>query len=183
MAHWDRQTVKLKENHGWKAKPGYKIFVADRGAIRFDLPKEWVIVPGPKSIRFYDRQPPDDNCRLEVSLIRHPPIDWSGLPLPQLIREVVKDGPRDTPNIGGVHALRRPDLELAWTELASIDASEHRDACSRVCLARAPNVHAVITLDFWKDDAGRLGPVWEALLSSLELGLSIKDPTQGPVPM
>ena len=183
MAHWDRQTVKLKENHGWKAKPGYKIFVADRGAIRFDVPKEWVIVPGPKSIQFYDRQPPDDNCRLEVSLIRHPPIDWSGLPLPQLIREVVKDGPRDTPNIGDVHALGRPDLELAWTELSSIDASERRDACSRVCLARAPKMHAVITLDFWKDDRSRLGPVWEALLSSLELGLSIKDPAQGPVPM
>ncbi len=183
MAHWERQTVKPKENHGWKAKPGYKIFVADRGAIRFDVPKEWVIVPGPKSIQFYDRQPPDDNCRLEVSLIRHPPIDWSGLPLPQLIREVVKDGPRDTPNIGDVHALGRPDLELAWTELSSIDASERRDACSRVCLVRAPKMHAVITLDFWKDDRSRLGPVWEALLSSLELGLSIKDPTQGPVPM
>jgi hypothetical protein len=183
MAQWETETLKLKENHGWKAKPGYKIFVADRGAIRFDLPKEWVIVPGPKSIQFYDRQPPDDNCRLEVSLIRHPPIDWSGLPLPQLIREVVKDGPRNTPNIGDVHTLGRPDLELVWTELSSIDATQHRDACSRICLARSPNTHAVITLDFWKDDAGRLGPVWEALLASLELGLSIQDPTRGPVPM
>ena len=128
MADWDRQALKLKEGHGWKAKPGYKIFVADHGAIRFDLPKEWVVVPGPKSIRFYDRQPPDDNCRLEVSLIRHPPIDWSGLPLPKLIREVVKDGPKDAPNIGDAHTLGRPNLELVWTELSFIDASERRDA-------------------------------------------------------
>jgi hypothetical protein len=183
MAHWEREVQTLKENHGWKAKPGYKIFVADHGAIRFDLPKEWVVVPGADSIEFYDRQPPDDNCRLQVSLIRHTPVDWSGLPLSSLIREVVKNGPRDAPSAGEVHALSRLDLELVWTELPFVDPSEHRDACSRVCLARVPSVHAVITLDFWKDDAGRLDPVWSEVLSTLELGLSIKDPTRGPVPM
>ena len=32
MAKWDKRTLKLSEAHGWHARPGFKIFVADRGA-------------------------------------------------------------------------------------------------------------------------------------------------------
>ena len=183
VAQWDKQILKLREGHGWKAKPGYKIFVADHGAIRFDIPEEWIIVPGPKSIRFYDRQPPDDNCRLEVSLMRTPPVDWSGLPLSELIQKALNDDATETRGRGEVHTAKRPDLELVWTETSFMDRKERREARSRICLARGPNMHALITLDLWKDDLTRLGPAWDELVSSLEMGLSIEDPTRGPILM
>ncbi len=183
MAHWNKEAFRLKKNHGWKAKPGYKIFVADGGAIRFDFPGEWVVVPGAMSTKFYDRQPPDDKCTLEVSLIRLPPVDWSGLPLARLIQEVLKDDYRDTTGAEEIHTVRRPDLELAWTEGSFIDPHEGREARSRVCLARGSNIHALMTLDFWTEDTARLGPVWEELIRSLELAVSIKDPRRGVVPM
>jgi hypothetical protein len=60
---------------------GCNVFVADRGAVKFDFPREWVIAPGDDSINLHDKAPPDDDCVLAVSYLRLPPIDWSGLPL------------------------------------------------------------------------------------------------------
>ncbi len=179
MAEWNKQVLSLKEDHGWEVKPGYRIFVADQGAIRFDFPQEWILIPGPNSIKFYDRQPPEDNCTLQVSLIRLPPIDWSGLPLSQLIEQTVKDDHRDIIGKGDIHNMQRPDLELAWTETTFIDPNQRREARSRICLARGSNKQALITLDFWAEDAPRLCTVWDELLRSLELGVLVSDPTRG----
>ena len=49
---WKKDTLKLKKDHLWKAKPGYTIFVADRGAVRFDIPQGWIVEPGPDSTKF-----------------------------------------------------------------------------------------------------------------------------------
>ena len=81
MTEWRKETLRLKEKHGWQAKAGYKIFVVDQGALRFDVPQDWIVDLATSSFKFFNRQPPDDDCTLEVSLIRLPPIDWSGLPL------------------------------------------------------------------------------------------------------
>src|SRR5437868_3743955 len=43
MAKWKRQKLRMKPDHGWKTKPDYKIVVADRGALRFDVPRGWVM--------------------------------------------------------------------------------------------------------------------------------------------
>jgi hypothetical protein len=32
------ETLRPKDNHTWKAKPGYSIGVLDRGLVRFDYP-------------------------------------------------------------------------------------------------------------------------------------------------
>jgi len=77
MPEWEKETLKLKKNHGWKGKDGYRIFVADRGAIRFNFPQDWIVAPGDDSINFHDKQPPDDDCRLAVSCMRLPAIDWT----------------------------------------------------------------------------------------------------------
>ncbi len=45
MPGWERRTYKLDANHKWKARPGCQIFVADWGAVRFDVPRGWVPVP------------------------------------------------------------------------------------------------------------------------------------------
>src|SRR4051812_47263730 len=39
MADWIKEELKLKKNHSWKAPPGYRIFVADQGAVRFNIPQ------------------------------------------------------------------------------------------------------------------------------------------------
>ena len=182
MAKWKKETLKLKKNHGWRAKPGYKIFVADRGAVRFDIPQDWVMEPGSDSIQFHDRQPPDDDCRLQLSLFRlHPSVNWSALPLKQLLREAVKGNDQDVISWGEIIYERRPDLELAWMEVRWTDTAQGREARSRHCLARGSNVQPFITMDYWPEDAKRVLPVWDEVLRTLVLGDYIADPTRGAV--
>jgi hypothetical protein len=184
MAHWRKETLKLKNKHGWEAKPGYKIFVADRGALRFDIPQDWILDLGTSSFKFYDQQPPNDDCTLEVSLIRLPPIDWSELPLSRLLQQSVTDEDgRGKIGEADMRAVNRPDLEMVWAETTFIDPSQHRKAHSRICLARGSNLQVLITLVFWADDASRLSIVWDEILHSLRLGVFVQDPTRGPVVM
>ncbi|MBA3443192.1 MAG: hypothetical protein H0T92_25380 [Pyrinomonadaceae bacterium] len=179
MANWNKQTLKLKKNHTWTAKPGCRIFVADQGAVRFDIPQDWVVIPDSDSIKFHDRQPPDDDCTLAFSYMRLPPIDWSGLPLSQLVQQIVDGDTREITFQGKMHTAERPDLEIAWTEVVFIDPVEHRQARSRICLGRGSNIQPLITFDFWEEDAARCGQVWDDVLRSLELGMKIEDPTRG----
>src|SRR5690349_13517915 len=76
---WTKKTLKLKKNHGWQSRPGYNIFVADRGAVRFDFPRSWIIEPGENgSIKFHDKKPPDDDCTLQITVMYLPDgVDWS----------------------------------------------------------------------------------------------------------
>ena len=90
MARWDKRTLQLSEAHGWHARPGCKIFVADRGVVRFDFPEDWVVIPEETgTIKFHDRPPPDDDCTLALSVLRLPPGDWGALTLTMLIEQVV----------------------------------------------------------------------------------------------
>ena len=179
MTKWKKELFKLHPKHRWTPKPGYRIFVADKGAVRFSFPQAWVMVTDQRSIQFYDRQPPDDDCRLEVSVMYLPARDWTGLPLSKLVQEVVDGDHRDVLGRGEIHDMRRPGLELAWTEIRFIDPDEQRAARSRICLARRDNIQPLITFDFWADDAARLGTVWNEVLRSLQLGEYVEDPTQG----
>lgn len=179
MAEWDKRTLKLPERHGWKATPGYKIFVADRGAVRFDFPEEWVVVPGDDSIKFHDKQPPDDDCTLAMSVMRLPEGDWSQLKLATLVGVLVEKDARGAVLNGEVVDVQRVDLDLAWAEVTFIDPHEKRPARSRTCLARAQNIQPLITFDFWEDQAPELCKVWDEVLRSLRVAEPILDPTLG----
>ena len=184
MERWDRQELRLRKHHGWKAKPGYQIFVADRGAVRFDIPQGWVVTPGEGAVKISDREPPDDTCAIQLSIFRLPPgIDWSGLPLAQMLADATEGGEEDKDVLarGEVVTVKRPDMELAWRETRFLDEKERREAISRSCVARGSNLQPLITFDFWVDDAPRLYPVWDELLRSLRLGDYVDDPTVGPV--
>ena len=183
MTEWRKETLRLKEKHGWQAKPGYKIFVVDQGALRFDVPQNWIVDLATTSFKFYNRQPPHDDCTLEVSLIRLPPIDWSGLPLSQLLLQSGTDQDSGRIRETDVRKVDRPDLEMEWAETTFTDPGQKRKAHSRMCLARGSNLQVLITLTFWADDATWLSPVWDEILSSLRLGLFVKDPTRGPTVM
>jgi hypothetical protein len=179
MAEFQETVLKLKEGHTWRCKSGYKVFVLDRGALRFDVPIDWVMELDKKSVKFYDRQPPDDNCRLEVSLLRHPQIDWSGLPLDQLLRNSAALNSDEKIRCEDIQRQSRPGVDLAWVEKGSIDPQEHKPARSRIAIVRGTDCHALITLDFWEADAERVVPAWDEVIRSIDMGLKVQDPTIG----
>lgn len=176
---WIKKTLELKEDHNWKSKPGYHIFVAGRGALRFDVPQDWFFEPDTKSFRFLDNKPPNDDCRLEASYNLLPPGDWQDFPLVPLLKKVVQDDERDVMDLGEIIRLKCQTASIVWTELKFIDSQENRSAYSRICIGLGSGVQCLITFDYWVDDAERLTPVWDTVMESLTLGLYIRDPRTG----
>ncbi len=166
---WKSATVKLTEHHAWISRPGCKVLVLERGAVRFDFPQEWVVQPTDDSLHLYDKQPPDDNCRLAVSYMRVPDIDWSGLPISTLVEEAGRADPREPLSRGEIQEERRAGIEFGWRENRFEDATEKREACSLFCLARRGGVQALITFDFWAADRERSLRIWRTVLNTLEL--------------
>ena len=191
---WSKSQFRLPENHGWRtSRPGNAVFVAERGAAQFEFPSGWIIDPHPNggSIRLRDKPEPDDNFRLEISLIKYfdrpdpPPgtpavnIDWSGLPLMDLFKSAFMDGDkRDVIKEGKIEEGRRRNLELLWRQIEFMDPGENRKAFSRQCLARGNGIHAIITMEFWPEDASLGNRVWRGALATLKLGEYISDPSQ-----
>ncbi len=181
MAKWKKSVYKLDANHKWKAKPGYKIFVADRGAVRFDFPEDWVVVADDQGVRLHDRQPPDDNCRLQVSVFRFPAaIDWTGVPLATMLEQSVDKDDEDRISRSPIARVLRPGLEIVWTEVRRVDPGEKREARSRHLFAGGADASTLITLDYWPEDAPRFEPVWDEVVRSLRLGEYVADPRRGP---
>jgi hypothetical protein len=176
---WVKKTLELKEDHNWQSTPGTKIFVAGRGALRFDVPADWHFEPQEKSFRFLDKKPPHDDCCLEASFNLLPPGDWADFPLVPLLRKVVEEDTRDAIEKGEIIRLKRQTARLVWTQFKFIDPKEHREAYSRICIGLGSNVQCLITFDFWVDDAERVTPVWDTVMDSVVLGLFIRDPRTG----
>ena len=173
--------LRLRSRHGWRARSGCKIFVADRGAVRFDYPQDWVVSPDDDSVKLYDKEPPDDDSRLAVSYVRLLPIDWSGLPVAALVEAGMGGDKRPIDTWGPIREARRGDLELAWREMSYLDSAEKREARSRMCIARRSTLQCLITFDFWAADLDECGAAWETVLETLELGEFVADPRRGPV--
>ena len=179
MSSWSKKKLKLKSGHRWQAKHGHKIVVLDRGAVRFDIPEAWTVVPESDSVKIYDKQPPQDDCVLAVSHLRLPPMDWSGLPLTKLLDEGIKGDERPISDIGTPVESRRADLEIAWREMHFTDPKEQREAISRICIGRRKLTQCLITFDFWAADLERCNPVWKTVLETLVLAEFVNDPTTG----
>jgi hypothetical protein len=181
MAKWDKQTLKLAPDHAWEAKEGYQVVVLDRGAVRFDVPRGWVIGPGEGAIELRDRESPDDKCLLQVTILPLPAgADTSALPLVGLLAQATEGADEEVLDRGLVEHVERPGLELAWRETRYVDSEERREARSRTCLARGVGVHTVLTMSFWPEDAGRFEPVWDEVLGSLRLGEYVEATTGRP---
>lgn len=198
MPKWERRRLRLKKNHGWKSEPGCQIFVADRGAVRFDLPRGWVVQPGKKgSIKFMDRKPPDDDCTLEMSIFYlNEQIDWSGLQVARLVEELAKKKPGDDGEPAfddngepyeepseileelPVTEFQRDGMSAAWNGSRYIDPKEDREAQSRLLIARKWDIQPLITYAFWSDQEEEKVRAWNILLKTLILGDFVEDPTQ-----
>ena len=102
--------------------------------------------------------------------------------LNDLVRAALAGDARGTIGPGEVHSVRRKDgIEFSFAELRHMDPEEKRPAVSRLAIARENGVYCLITFDFWVGDESKAEPVWEEMLRSLMLGLTIADPTVGPV--
>ena len=175
-----REVYELPENHSWTARPGHKVLVLDRGAVVLEFPRDWFVQPGREQTDIRDRATAGEStCVLAVSYLRLPPVDWSGLPLGELLLPAVQGDGREHIASGPTIAGRRGDLEIAWTELRVVDARERREARCRICLARGRGVQCLLSLDFWPEDETRLHAVWENVLDSLRLGVPVDDPIRG----
>ena len=180
---YQKKTLRMKDNHTWRAPAGYKIVVLDRGAVSFNVPTSWVVAKT-EPFEMNDAEPPNDDARLTISFWRFPStIDWSGLPLAPLLEQssaetqtqhkVLEQGP--------VVKSPRSDLELVWRQERFQDPVEPREAFTRIAVARGWGIHTLITFDFWVDDARRFKHVWDEVIRSLQLGRVIDDPTRGPL--
>lgn len=169
MLKWVKNTYKYDKMYRWKAKPGYNIFVADRGAVRFDFPEKWVVEPDDDgSIKFHDRQPPDDDCRLQVSVFHlRPDIDWSALPLAPLLEHLSRPPDLDDEPTGPITEVKQAGLEVARQEFAFVDKKEGATRARAAVLLVAPMSRYS---SFLARRCGAFHPVWDEVLRTLRLG-------------
>lgn len=193
MARWNKRDLRMADDHGWRCKPGYRIFVADRGAVRFDIPASWVVTVDDEGVKLHDKQPPDDNARIQLSVF-YPPavVDWSQSPLATLLGNALDE--RDPEAAGDfisqapISHVLRPGLEIVWTEVRRLDPTERRESRHRHLFARGKgtdlgverDILAFVTLDFWPEDAAHCQSMWKELIRSLRIGQFVADPRIGP---
>jgi hypothetical protein len=175
----DVERLRLKGNHTWKSKPGYSICVIDRGLVRFDYPSKWIVKPDEGSVHLHDQPPSPESCDLGVSIFHVPPEEVRDLSLDDTLRDTLGDD-RDPYEQSETRHISRGDLEIAWLEQKYTEAEYKRDARFRVALIRGPAL-CLISMNYWTDHAARLEPVWDEVLRTLVMGISIDDPTAGPV--
>lgn len=167
----------MRRHHGWKAKPGMKLFVAERGAARFQVPTDWVMRPTADCLRFYDREPPDDECSIGFTLLRLPVVE---VPVATLLEQMPHPEELDVLETGPILDAGCPGLSAAWREVRHRDPSGDQ-ALTRMCLARLGAIAVLLTFDLWVRDAKRVTWVWDKVLATLELGRFVLDPTIGDV--
>ena len=178
---YKKSTLRLKDNHTWKAPKGYKIVVLERGAVSFNVPQNWLVAET-EPFTMHDAKPPDDNARLAVSYWKFAPgIDWTGLPLDDLLLKSTADVGQEILAQSPIKRSERDDIELLWIEQRFLDAEQQRQAFSRIATGRGFDIHVVITFDLWVDDAPKFEAMWGEVLRSLQLGRVIEDPTQGAI--
>jgi len=171
MGTWQKRTIKLDKNFPIPktAKPGNNIFVANRGEVSFEYPKDWIVKPSDQSICFYDAEPPADQCMLEFSILPLDfAVDWSKLPLEEMIRQAVgaESGSCEPANI---RTLRRGEIKIVWLEHEFMEPVEKRPAISRCGLASRADVMALITFNFWPEHRDEAETVWSGILETLRL--------------
>lgn len=171
--NWQKKVHKLGADHKWKAKEGYQIFVADGGALRFDIPIGWVVVPGETSFKFHDQEPPDDECVVEVTVNWLPPADFSEFPLATALADVLRGGYESATARGDVVTEQRGETRLAWAEIRYVDDTLLRPAIAQTLLGLRGVIQILLTMAYWVDDAEQFTPVWEEILRSIRLGEAV----------
>lgn len=174
MVDRPQQTLRVPKGHNWIARRDEMIFVADRGAARFNYPRTWVMkFQEGGSIQFRDRPEPDDDALLEISVMHlnpEAPIVWAEIPLEATLRQMRLNADDRDLTPGAPVTIERPNLDLVWVESTFMDPNEKRPAVDRALLAYNNFVMPFITMVFWEDQRDRFAPVWDRMLETLHVG-------------
>lgn len=161
----------LPKDHSWTAREGFKILIANRGAIRMDIPREWVVTPREGGILLAsDRDPPDDSCRIEMSVLSLPVVSPLPIRLADMLTIVQSAEAEDLRPAGRIHVERRGTTEVGWFASHENEVDGDREILTRHLFACAPGAQAVVTYRVYVDAADRFARVWRELLRSLRLG-------------
>ena len=194
-SNWEMQSFDLPENHGWTAKPGNRIFVADKGAVRFEIPQGWILEMSKdgRSFQFFDRKPADAaDIRLDVRVMylaaTHPDVDWANVPawnqppITDWLKKSLRQDTRKPTRVGAPLTITLDGMTVAWAEMDFIDPIEKRPAHTRVCYAlkTAAALLSIIAMDFWDDVAHRAHPAWNEVIGTLKMGEYFESPFRGP---
>jgi hypothetical protein len=191
---WERREFNLPDNHGWTAKPGNRVFVANQGAVRFEVPNTWTLdMPkGSKSFQFFDGKPPNDDIRLDVRVMylaaSRPDVEWSQLqpweepPITDWLKKNIADDEREPTRVGSPLTIRVDDTTIVWAEMDFIDPVEKRPAHTRLCYAMKASTAllAIIAMDYWDDHSERAKAAWSDILGTLKVGDYMESPFRGP---
>src|SRR5258706_15964316 len=82
---WKKESLRLKDKHTWKSKPGHAICAIGRGAIRFDYPSSWIVSADSDSLKVRDQPEPNDCCVLAVSQMHVPRHLADQFPIRQVV--------------------------------------------------------------------------------------------------
>jgi hypothetical protein len=162
------RVVEVTENHIWKATPGCRILLLDGGAVRFDIPTTWTVVPREHHILLFDESPPNTRCSIGVSWHQLPLA--SEIPLSMLLDHAVSAENRRVIHRTEITHYVRPPLHVVWLQLRVFDASENCDMCTRMCIARSDGTIAPVLFEFRPEDELAVSPVWQTFLSTLAVG-------------
>ena len=187
---WKKGYLPLPKNHGWRTtSPNNSLFIVDRGAVQFEFPREWIILPSSKgTLMVQDKPYPDENMRFDVGLLQlfredgvplrrlGVSVDWQQ-PIDEAFMDSIKMPKHELLEEGRLRLASGPSFEAAWRQVAFIDKEENRKVISRTCVARAMSTCGVITFDFWPEYASKANRVWRLMLATLKIGDYIEDPT------
>jgi hypothetical protein len=162
------RVVELTENQVWKATPGCRILLLDGGAVRFDIPTTWTVVPREHHILLFDDSPPNTRCSIGLSWHQLPLA--SEIPLSILLDHAVSAEKRRVIHRTAITHLVRPPLQVVWLQLRVFDNSENCDMCTRMCIARSGGTIAPVLFEFRPEDEVAVFPVWQTFLSTLAVG-------------
>lgn len=193
--NWDMQAFDLPENHGWSAKPGNRIFIGDKGAIRFEVPDGWIMEfsKDGRAFLFFDRKPTQDaNIRLDVRVrnmfAMNPNVDWFDVPpwdqppITEWLKKNMVNDERNPIKVGPPFTINLDGMTVTWGELDFIDPLEKRLAHTRLCYAMKTSVAllSIIAMDFWHEQSPQAHSAWNDMLGTLKLGEFMESPFYGP---
>ena len=176
---WDIR--KLLPGHRWQTRAACKTIVLDRGAVQFDYPRSWVVVPNSESVAICDREPPANQSRLEVSFFRVAVPECEELPPAADFVDRVTSRKRENATYGPLREEIRRGVEVAWRDILLRAPTKRSAALFRVGIARRGSIHCLITYEYFGARRERCDEVWEELLETLMLDRS-SDRPHGPGP-
>lgn len=173
-------TLPLPPSHGWHCKPGNKLFVAERGAVAFEIPQGWVVKhDGKGPLTLHDKAPPADQARISLTIFHLPPVQggWSQLSLEQMMIEADEERSKKKKKHRRqaslqIHTERRLEHELVWAEKGAWpDPENGRRIRCRQIMARARLVQVLMTYDVYEDAGDAYEPAWKDLLRSIQVAV------------